>query len=204
MEFIAGDHGIVRLAHIADLLHDGADLVVILDGLLHGRLGGVDTQILQAVQNFLQLHFIVVEVGGVALDGSVDDVCDERMILNGMEQFEVLFHTLHGGAGLDAEQGVEVVVAAFNGTLQNGTDIGAVTVGHVVGSYVGRRAVGCTQTTGEATGQVQQNFGNIVAVVTKCSISVCYGLLHELVVGFLQKIFEIDQMLEILHSFFPL
>ena len=128
----------------------------------------------------------------------------ERLVLYGMEQFEMLFHTLHGGAGLDAEQGVEVVVAALDGALQNGTDVRAVTVGHVVGSYVGRRAVGCTQTTGEATGQVQQNFGNIVAVVTKCSISVCYGLLHELVVGFLQKIFEIDQMLEILHSIFPL
>ena len=36
MKFIAGDGGVIKLAVVADLVYQAADLVVLLDGLHNG------------------------------------------------------------------------------------------------------------------------------------------------------------------------
>ena len=104
----------------------------------------------------------------------------------------MLLHALHGGAALRAEQGVEVVIAALDGTLQDAADVGTVAVGHVVGGDLGGAAVGGAEAAGEAAGQVQQHLGDIVAVISQGQLA---AALHQVVVGLLQQLLEKDQVL---------
>ena len=142
VELVAGDVRVLALAEIADLGDDAADLVVILNGLAHCGVGHVHAKaVLELIDDLeLELSLVVVEVGLVALHGRVDLSDEEAGVLYGVDEEEVLFHTLHGGAGFGAEQRVEVVVAALDGALENGAGVGTCTGGHVVACEVGRRA----------------------------------------------------------------
>ena len=57
----------------------------------------------------------------------------------------MFLHALHGGAALGPEESLKVVVAALDGALKDGADIGAVAGGHVVVCHVGGVAAGCAQ-----------------------------------------------------------
>ena len=147
MELIAGDGRIVKLAEIADLGDDAAELIVLLDGLAHGSLGGVDAQ---AVSHGLydlehELCLVVVKVRLIAFHGGIDLRYEELFVLNGIDQEEVLLHTLHGRAALRAEQAAQIVVSALDRALENGAGIGTGPVGHVVACDVGGCAVWCAE-----------------------------------------------------------
>ena len=107
----------------------------------------------------------------------------------------MLFHTLHGRAALGAEERIEVVVAALNGTLEDGADIRADTAGHVVGRLAARRA----QAAREAARQVEQNLGDVIAVVPEGDFPVIDRLRDELILRVLQEIFEENQMFQVFH-----
>ena len=201
VELIAGDGRIVELAQIADLGDDAAELVEPLDRGAERLVGGVDAEdvLHRAHDVLLQLHLVVIEVRLVALHRGIDDGDEEVVVLHGLEQVEVLLHALHGGAVLGAEQSGEVVVAALNGALQNGADVRAGAAGHVIGGHVRRGTSGRAQTGGEAAVQIHQHFGNIVAVVTQAVLSFVASLLHELIVGVLQQVFEEDQVFQVFH-----
>ena len=126
-------------------------------------------------------------------------VTKKFVVLDGLEQVELLLHALHGGAALGAEHGGEVVVAALNRALENGADIGAGAAGHVVGGHVRRGTSGGAQTRGEAAVQIHQHFRDIVAVIAQAALSFLARLLHELVVGVLQQVFEEDQVFQVFH-----
>ena len=115
----------------------------------------------------------------------------------------MLFHTLHGRAALGAEERIEVVVAALNGALEDGADIRADTAGHVVGRNVGRLAARRAQAAREAAGQVQQRLRHEIAGVAQGVFPLRLGLLYQLVVGLLQQILKIDQMLQVFHGLLP-
>ena len=80
----------------------------------------------------LELALVVFEVRLVALHRGIDLGDEEVIVLDGVEQEEVLFHTLHGRAVFGAEERVEVVVAVLNGALEDGADIRAGTAGHCI------------------------------------------------------------------------
>ena len=148
VKLVAGDVRILALAEVAYLGDDAAYLVVILDRLAHCGVGHVHAEaVLELIDNLeLELSFVVVEVGLVALHGRVDLGDEEAGVLDGVDKEEVLLHTLHGGAGLCTEQSVKVVVAALDGALEDGAGIGTGTGGHVVACKVSGNAAGCAQT----------------------------------------------------------
>ena len=116
-----------------------------------------------------------------------------------IDEEEMLFHTLHGRAALGAEERVEVVVAALNGTLEDGADIRADTAGHVVGRNVSRLAARRAQAAREAARQVEQNLGDVIAVVPEGDFPVIDRLRDEFVLRILQEIFEENQMFQVFH-----
>ena len=144
MELIAGDGRIIELAEVADLGDDAAELVVLLDSLAHSLIGDINAKtVLHLVNDLeLKLSFVVIKVGLIALHGRIDLGNEKSVVLNGIDEEEVLFHTLHGRAAFRAEQAAEVVVSAFDGALENGACIGAGTVCHVVVCNIAGRAIG--------------------------------------------------------------
>ena len=177
------------------------------DRLAHCGVGHVHAEaVLELIDDLeLELSLVVVEVGLVALHGRVDLGDEEAGVLYGVDEEEVLLHTLHGGAGLCTEQSVKVVVAALDGALEDGAGIGTCTGGHVVACEVGRRAARRAQAAGEAAGQVEQNLRDIVAVVSQSVLPFFDRLRDELVLSVLKEVFKVDKMLKVfqaIHLFF--
>ena len=201
MELVAGYRRVRQLAEIAYLGDHVAELVEVLDGLPHGLLGDVDAQLVAQGLDYLdsELGLIVVEAGLVPLHGRVHDGDEELVVLHGIEQEEVLLHTLHGRAALRAEEGAEIVVPALYGALEDAAHIGTVAVGHVIGCDVGRGAARRAQAAREAPRQVEQHLGHIVAVVAQAQLPLVHGPGHQLVLRLLQEILEVNQMLQVFH-----
>ena len=201
VELIAGNGRVGQLAEVADLGDDIAQLVELVDGLTHGGVGHIDAVALGELIDDLELELalVVFEVRLVALHRGIDLGDEEAIVLDGVEQEEVLFHTLHGRAVLGAEQGAQIVVAALNGALEDGADIRAGTAGHVVGRNVGRLAARRAQTGREAARQIEQNLGDVIAVVPEGDFPVVDRLRDELILRVLQEIFEENQMFQVFH-----
>ena len=201
VELIAGNGRVGQLAEVADLGDDIAQLVELLDGRAHGGIGGVHAVALGKLVNDLelQLALVVVIAGLIALERGIDLRDEEAIVLHGIDEEEVLFHTLHGRAALGAEERIEVVVAALNGTLEDGADIRADTAGHVVGRNVGRLAARRAQAAREAARQVEQNLGDVITVVPEGDFPVIDRLRDELILRVLQEIFEENQMFQVFH-----
>ncbi|CCX45500.1 unknown [Firmicutes bacterium CAG:103] len=201
VELIAGNGRVGQLAEVADLGDDIAQLVELLDGRAHGGIGGVHAVALGELVDDLELELalVVVIAGLIALERGIDLRDEEAVVLHGIDEEEMLFHTLHGRAALGAEERVEVVVAALNGALEDGADIRADTAGHVVGRNVGRLAARRAQAAREAARQVEQNLGDVITVVPEGDFPVVDRLRDEFVLRILQEIFEENQMFQVFH-----
>ena len=202
VELVAGDAGVIRLAEIADLGDDAADLVMVINGAAHSLLGGVDTVFLvQLVHDLeLELRLVVIEIGLVALHGRVDLRDEELLILHRVDEEEMLLHALHGRAAFRAEKGVEIVIPAFDGALEKGAGIGAGAVGHVIAGDIRGCAARRAEPGRKAAGKVEQNFRDVVAAVAQRIVSLLYRLCDKLVVCILKQILKIDQMLKVFHA----
>ena len=209
MEFIAGDGGVIKLAVVADLVYQAADLIVALDGLHDGLIGNVDAKLfMQGLKNMgAQLLTEVSIAVLIVLEGNVGEfaeeiiVVDNSHILDGVKVLllKVLLEAAGAGAGLGRHLRIEEVEAALESSLKKASCIVADTRGHIVGRNVGGSAARRTQTNCEAAGQVEKNFRHEIAGVTYSVLAVGLGLLDKLVIGFLKQILKVDQMLEIFH-----
>ena len=112
----------------------------------------------------------------------------------------MLLHALHGRAALGAEQGVEVIVAAFDGALQDRADIRAGPRGHVIAGDIGGRAPRRAQPAGKAAGKIQQRLGNITAVIAQRQLSLFHCLCDQLVLRVLKQVFKINQMFQVFQN----
>ena len=207
MILIAGDNGVLGLAHIADLGEDLADLIVLLDGLADGLVGYVNAELLmQIVQDvLLHLNFVCIESIIGHLEGNVHVSYKELFLVVDLQDLEVLHCAVHHGAGVHTDHCVEELIAALDSAFDECACVLAGVVGHVVGCDVDRACLRCAQTHGETVAYVEKCFGNMVASVAKADIALSLSLLYQLVVGILKKTFEVDQMLKIfqmLHLFF--
>ena len=175
---------------------------MIRNGAAHGVLGGVDAVFLmQLVDDLeLELRLVVIEIGFVALHGRVDLRDEEFFVLHRVDEEKVLLHALHGRAAFRAKEGIEVIIAAFDGALEKGAGIGAGAVGHVVAGNVGGCAARRAEPGRKAAGKIEQDFGYVVAVVAQRIVSLFYRLCDELVVGILKQVLKIDQMLKVFHA----
>ena len=113
--------------------------------------------------------------------------------------FQMLLEAAGGGAGLGCHLSVEEVVATFQSALHQASGKVTYAGGHVVGCDIRGSAAGCSQTDGEAAGQVEKYFRHEVTGVANCALAFGFCLLDKVVVGFLKQILKVDQMFEISH-----
>ena len=118
-----------------------------------------------------------------------------------------MFHAaVHHRAGVHTDQRVKILIAALDGALEQGAGKLAGVVGHVVGRDVDGAGLRGAKPCGEAVVNVQQNLGHVETGITQADAAVVLGLPDQLVVGFVQKLLKIDQMLQVfqmVHLFFP-
>ena len=209
MELIPRDGGHVQLAVAADLGDQAADLVVLLDGLQQGLVGGVDAEVLgQGIQHMgLQLLAIVqIAVFGF-LEGYVGEfaeevgVLDDVHVLHGVQVLlhQVLLEPAGDGARLGGHLGIQEVEPALQGPLHQAAAEVTGPGGHVVGGHVRRAAAGGPQAHREAAREIQQNLRHEVAGVAQSPAALGLGLLDQIIVGLLQQILHKDQVFQVPH-----
>ena len=206
LELITRDGRVVELAVAADLLDELADLVVLLDSLADGLVGGVDAELLvQRIQNvILKLRDEVIDSVLGLLERDVGEVHEEVRVLDDVHVTQVLLEAAGDGAGLSRHLGVKEVVAALERALEEAAAVVAYTTGQIVGRDVGRGAFRRSQTHGKTSGQIEQNFRHEIAGVTQRFQALLLCLTDQLVVGLLQKVFKCDQVFQVSHVQAPL
>ena len=184
VELIARDRRVVQFPEVPDLGDDGTDF----DSREQCFIGRVDPQCGKVREHLVtQFVHVIHECRPVVLQRGIDDRGHERIVLDRRDLFKMLLHTFHGRAGFRTEQCRQIVVTAFDRTLQDRTGIGAVPIGEIVVTDRRCRAVRSTQPRGKTTRQVQQGLRDVVAVVTQCHISILHRLLDQVVERFLQQ-----------------
>ena len=170
-------------------------------------VGGINAEgLVQAVEN-VYTHLGDVCVDGVVnyLEGDVAMGDKELFLVVHVEDLKVFHCTVHHGASVNADHGVEELVTALYAAFNKRSCVLASVVGHVVGGDIQGAGVGCAQTHGETVAQVEKDLGNMIASIAHADFAVCLCLLYQFVVGILKKAFEVDQMFKIfqmLHLFF--
>ena len=120
MELIAGDDGVLGLAHLADLGDDPADLVVLLHSLADGGVGDVGAEDLMDAVEHMDLHLADIALDGVVgdLEGHVGVGDEEVGVIVDLQDLEVLHGAVHHGTCVHADHRVQELVAALDGALQ--------------------------------------------------------------------------------------
>ena len=148
----------------------------------------------------LQLALIVVDGVLCLFEGHVHEGALEALFLDHvLHPLQMLLEPAGDGARLGGQLGVQEVEAALQRPLQQAAAIVAGAGRHVIGGHVRRGAAGRTQTHAEAAGQIQQHLRHEVAGVSQRQLPLVLRLLHQVVIGLLQQVLEINQMLQIPH-----
>ena len=119
VELVTGDDGVFGLTHLADLADDAADLVMLLNSLADGSVGGINTVDLgEPVQN-AQSHLLDVGLECVVGDlvGHVGMGDEEAGLLADTQNFKVLHSSVHHGAGVNTDHCVQKLIAALYAAL---------------------------------------------------------------------------------------
>ena len=179
---------------------------MVVDGLLDGPVGDIHAVMgLERFQNIqAKLHPVIIQVVFVALHGRVHDGGEKALVLHRVQELKMLLHALHGGAGLRAEESVQVVVAALDGALEDGAGVGTCAVGHVIARHVRGCAARRAQPRRKAAGQVQKRLRDVVAVIAQGQPPVPDGPGDKRILRVLEQVLEEDQMFQILQTCTPL
>ena len=209
MELVAGDGGAIPLAVLADGAQQLAHTVVLGHGLADGGVGDVDAVVLrQGLEDVVAaLEHVQVEAVFVPLHGNLH-VLEEEMLFalaHGLEQLHVLDASVHHGAAVGGDDAVGEIEAALDGPLQQGAAVFAQEAGQVVGGDIHRAGARRTQPDGKGARQVEQRFRRVLTGVGDAHFTLLLGLPDQLVVGFLQEVLKVVQVLQVFqgtsHSF---
>ncbi len=207
VELVAGDDRVLGLAHLADLLDDAAHLVMLGHSRADRFIGDVRAEGLVNAVEHVRLHLLDIAGHCVVgdLEGHVGVGHEEIGVLVDLEDLEVLHGAVHHRAGVDADQRVQILVAALNGALEQGAGVLAGVVGHVVGGDVDGTGVRGAEPGREAVVNVEQDLGDVEAGIAQADAAIGLRFFHKLIVGVLKQVLKVDQMLKIfqmLHLFF--
>ena len=151
-----------------------------------------------------ELLFIVVDGILGLFEGHVHEGALEPLVLDHvLHPLQVLLEPAGDGTRLGSQLGVQEIEAALQRPLQQAAAIVAGAGRHVIGGHVGRGTAGRPQPHAEAAGQIQQYLRHEVAGVPQRQLPLALGLLDEVVIGLLQQVLEINQMLQIPHCVPP-
>ena len=135
MVLVAGDRRVRELAHVPDLRHDPTYLIVLLNRLEEGLIGGVDPVLLRKDVEKAEPHLDLHLVDRIALDlvGDVAVGDEEIRLVTALQYLKVLVAAVHRGARVHTRDAVEELVAAFDGSLEKRAAVFAGIIRHIVG-----------------------------------------------------------------------
>ncbi len=87
------------------------------------------------------------------------------------------------------------------GSIRRYEEIPWAIVGHVVRRDIQRTGLGCSESHRDAVVYVEEDLRNVKAGIAENDAAVRLRLPHQLVVGVFQKVFKVDQMLQIFQMF---
>ena len=203
VELIARDDRVIELAHLSDLADDLTDLVVLGDRLAQRLVGGVNAEGLgQTVEHVLaHLRGVGVDVVIGHLERHVGVRDKELLLAVDLQDLKVLHGAVHGRAGVHTDQRIQELIATLDRTLDERTCVVTGIVGHVVRRDIQRTGLGCSESHRDAVVYVEEDLRNVIAGVAEDDAAVRLRLPHQLVVGVFQKVFKVDQMLQIFQMF---
>ena len=119
-----------------------------------------------------------------------------RVVLaHGLQELHVLHGAVHHRAAVRRDDAVGKVEAALDRALEQGAARLAQEVGHVIGGNVHGAGVGRVETDGKGPVEIQQRFWHVLAGVGHADLALGLGLGDQLVIGLLQQVLEVEQML---------
>ena len=125
----------------------------------------------------------------------------EFLLAVDLQDLEVLHGAVHGRAGVHADHRIQELVTTLDCTLDERTCVVTGIVGHVVRRDIQRTGLGCSESHRDAVVYVEEDLRNVIAGVAEDDAAVRLRLPHQLVVGVFQKVFKVDQMLQIFQMF---
>ena len=203
VELVARDDRVVELAHLSNFADDLADLVVLGDGLAQRLVGRINAEGLgQTVEHVLaHLRGVGIDVVIGHLERHVGMRDKEFLLAVDLQDLEVLHGAVHGRAGVHADHRIQELVTTLDCTLDERTCVVTGIVGHVVRRDIQRTGLGCSESHRDAVVYVEEDLRNVIAGVAEDDAAVRLRLPHQLVVGVFQKVFKVDQMLQIFQMF---
>ena len=116
---------------------------------------------------------------------------------------DMLLEAAGGSAGLGSHLGIEEIIAAFKGALQQGTGIVAYTAGEIISCNVGRSTPRCSQSDRETAGKVKEHFRHEITGIADSSFAVSFSLFDEVIICLLKELLEKDEMFKVFQRITP-
>ena len=208
MEFVARNARVGPLAVLADGADELAHAVVLGNGLADGLVRDVDAVVLvQRREDVVAaLEHIQIQTVVVGLHRDLHVLVEElRLALaHGLEQLHVLDGAVHHRAAVRRDHAVGKIVAALNGALEQCAAVFAQEAGHIIRGHFHGAGARRAQARRESTGQVQQRLGRVFAGIGDADFPLVLRLCNQVVVRFLQKVFEVQKMFQVFHGSLPL
>ena len=116
---VAGDGRILLLAHLTDLGKDAAYLVVLLDSFAQRLVRRIRAELFRHDIEHAAAHLLYIGLERVIgdLEGNVRVGHEEVGLVVYLQDFKVLHGTVHHGAGVYTDHGVQELVAALDGAF---------------------------------------------------------------------------------------
>ena len=147
MELITRNNRILSLAELANFGDDFADFVMLFHRFAQCFIRSVYAEDFTETVKHANAHLPAVAFDGVIGDfeGHVTVGHKEIRVVVDLENFKVLHGAVHHRTSINANQRVQELIAALNGTLQQSAGKLTGVVGHVVGRDVNGTCVGCAE-----------------------------------------------------------
>ena len=114
----------------------------------------------------------------------------------------MLNRSVHLAASLARKKRRQEAVAAFDAAFEQRFCKSANERAEIIGCDVHRTRSRRAKSHAEAVVEIEQHFGHVIARVAQRDFAVFFDrLLNQLVVGFLQEIFKVEQMFQVSHIF---
>ena len=203
MEFVTRYARIFFLSELADCRNRSANSVVKFNGFSHCLVRRVHAvYVFEFVQNF-QAHLIDVTFKAmvVGLERHIEYADEKLVVVNEAKQLEMLDRSVHFAASFARKKRGQESVTALDTAFEQRFCKAAEERAEIVRCDVNRTRARRAQSHAYAVVEIEQHFGNVIARVPQSKFAVLFdSLLHEFVVGFLQKVFKVKQVFEIPHN----
>lgn len=207
VEFVTRDARPGLLAEVAERADERAYAVVLGHRPADGGVGHVRAEgVVQGLEDVVfaleheQVHAVVV-----GLERDLHVLVEEMVLAgtHGLEQFHVFHAAVDHRTAVGRDDAVGKVEAALDRALEQGAAGLAQEARHVIGRNVHRPGVRGVQAHAEGVVQIHQGLGCVLADKGDAFFAFRLGLDNKCVVGLLQEVLEVGQVLQVSHCCIP-